>query len=94
MSLAQIEAELEHLSADELRRLALKSWNAFVQKEGHSSHDEWSDDDPHLVAELDTEAASATEANASKSAAVRDHSAFLNSYVPADEGLYDDAASR
>jgi hypothetical protein len=24
---------------------------------------------------------------------VRDHSAFLNSYVPQDEGLYDDAAT-
>ena len=24
----------------------------------------------------------------------RDHSAFLNSYVPEDEGLYDDAAAR
>jgi len=26
--------------------------------------------------------------------AVRDHSAFLNSYAPQDEGLYDDAAAR
>jgi hypothetical protein len=26
--------------------------------------------------------------------AARDHSAFLNSYVPQDEGLYDDAAAR
>jgi hypothetical protein len=26
--------------------------------------------------------------------AIRDHSAFLNSYAPQDEGLYDDAASR
>jgi hypothetical protein len=25
---------------------------------------------------------------------LRDHSAFLNSYVPQDEGLYDDAAAR
>ena len=24
----------------------------------------------------------------------RDHSAFLNSYAPADEGLYDDAIAR
>lgn len=24
----------------------------------------------------------------------RDHTAFLNSYIPKDEGLYDDAASR
>jgi hypothetical protein len=27
-------------------------------------------------------------------AGVRDHSAFLNSYAPQDEGLYDDAAAR
>ncbi len=27
-------------------------------------------------------------------ASVRDHSAFLNSYAPQDEGLYDDAAAR
>lgn len=27
-------------------------------------------------------------------AAARDHSAFLNSYAPQDEGLYDDAAAR
>jgi hypothetical protein len=27
-------------------------------------------------------------------AAGRDHSAFLNSYAPQDEGLYDDAAAR
>lgn len=28
------------------------------------------------------------------STAVRDHSAFLNSYAPQDEGLYDDAETR
>jgi len=27
-------------------------------------------------------------------AVTRDHSAFLNSYAPQDEGLYDDAATR
>ena len=27
-------------------------------------------------------------------AAVRDHSAFLNSYAPQDEGLYDDVVAR
>ena len=26
--------------------------------------------------------------------ALRDHAAFLNSYTPEDEGLYDDAAGR
>ncbi len=25
---------------------------------------------------------------------IRDHSAFLNSYIPEDEGLYDDVAAR
>ena len=25
---------------------------------------------------------------------IRDHSAFLNSFVPGDEGLYDDAVTR
>ena len=29
-----------------------------------------------------------------RAAAVRVHSAFLNSYVPEDEGLYDDAIAR
>jgi hypothetical protein len=30
----------------------------------------------------------------SSPATLRDHSAFLNSYAPQDEGLYDDAATR
>jgi len=29
----------------------------------------------------------------SSPAVIRDHSAFLNSYAPQDEGLYDDAAT-
>lgn len=29
-----------------------------------------------------------------RSALIREHGAFLNSYAPEDEGLYDDAASR
>jgi hypothetical protein len=33
MSFAEIEAELDHLSPEELRRLALKSWTTFVSKE-------------------------------------------------------------
>jgi len=36
-----------------------------------------------------------TEPAAGKSPApLRDHSAFLNSYAPQDEGLYDDAEAR
>ncbi len=29
-----------------------------------------------------------------RAAAARDHRAFLNSYAPADEGLYDDVVAR
>ena len=29
-----------------------------------------------------------------RATAIRDHSAFLNSYAPEDEGLYDDAIAR
>lgn len=36
MSFAEIEAELDKLDPDELRQLALKSWTAFVQKEGRT----------------------------------------------------------
>jgi hypothetical protein len=54
MSFAEIEAELEKLSPDELRRLALKSWTAFVEKEGGSrAANECSEDDPRLLAALD-----------------------------------------
>ena len=54
MSFAEIEAELEKLSSDELRRLALKSWTVFVEKEGGSeAANECSEDDPRLLAALD-----------------------------------------
>jgi len=54
MSLAEIEAELGKLSPDELRRLALKSWTAFVQKEGVApGANECSEDGPRLLAALD-----------------------------------------
>ena len=54
MSLAEIEAELGKMSSEELRRLALKSWSAFVEKEGKAdgTH-ECSEDDPQLLAALD-----------------------------------------
>jgi hypothetical protein len=35
-TLAEIEAELDRLGPDELRRLALKSWTTFVEKEGRA----------------------------------------------------------
>lgn len=54
MTLAEIEAELANLTSDELRRLAMKSWNAFVAKEGQSGFSrECSEDDPALLAALD-----------------------------------------
>ncbi len=54
MSLLEIEAELEHLTPDELRQLALKSWTAFAAKEGETSGaNECDEDDPALLAALD-----------------------------------------
>ena len=58
MSLAQIEAALDELTSDELRRLALRSWTAFVKKEGGIAH-ECIEDDPQLLAALDKTIAAA-----------------------------------
>jgi hypothetical protein len=54
MSLAEIEAELQHLTPDELRELAIKSWAAFSEKETSADDsNECSEDDPVLLAALD-----------------------------------------
>jgi hypothetical protein len=54
MSFAEIEAQLEKLTPDELRHLALKSWSAFVAKEGLSEDaNQCDEDDPDLLAALD-----------------------------------------
>jgi myo-inositol-hexaphosphate 3-phosphohydrolase len=54
MSLAEIEAELDQLEPDELRRLALKSWTTFVEKEGRAEGTNMCDEDgPLLLAALD-----------------------------------------
>ena len=54
MSLAEIEAELDKLEPDDLRRLAIKSWTAFVQKEGRTKGtNECDESDPRLLRELD-----------------------------------------
>jgi hypothetical protein len=54
MSLAEIEAELGNMTPDELRRLALKSWTAFVEKEtGTVAVNECSEDNPRLLVALD-----------------------------------------
>jgi hypothetical protein len=54
MSFAEIEAELDRLDPDELRRLALKSWTTFVQKEGRTAGaNECDESDPRLLTALD-----------------------------------------
>jgi len=54
MSFAEIEAELERLTPEELRRLAVKSWTAFVEKEGLLDTAHMCDeDDPQLLAALE-----------------------------------------
>jgi hypothetical protein len=54
MSLVEIEAQLQHLTPEELRQLALKSWTAFAEKEGRSTaSNECSEDDLALLAALD-----------------------------------------
>ena len=54
MSLAEIEAALQHLTPDELRELALKSWTAYAEKEERASpSNECDEDDPDLLAALD-----------------------------------------
>lgn len=54
MSMAEIESELKNLSPEELRRLALKSWSTFVEKEGPPDAANGCDeDDPRLLAALD-----------------------------------------
>ena len=54
MSLAEIEAELDRLSPEELRRLALKSWTAFVTKEARAGGlNECNESNPELLTALD-----------------------------------------
>lgn len=54
MSMAEIEAELGKMSPDELRRLAFKSWSAFMAKESGADVAEACDEtDPRLLAALD-----------------------------------------
>lgn len=54
MNFTEIEAELDKLTLDELRRLALRSWTAFVAKEGcRETPHECSEEDDVLLAALD-----------------------------------------
>jgi hypothetical protein len=63
MSLTDIEAELEQLGPDELRRLAVKSWTTFVEKERRlEGVNECDESDPRLLAALDEAIAKADAA--------------------------------
>lgn len=53
MSFTEIEAQLDKLTSDELRLLALRSWSAFVAKEGLEDANQCDEDDPELLAALD-----------------------------------------
>ncbi|HXU38825.1 MAG TPA: hypothetical protein VN937_20890 [Blastocatellia bacterium] len=59
MSFAEIEAQLDKLTSDELRLLALRSWSAFVAKEGLEYPNQCDEDNPALLAALDEAVASA-----------------------------------
>ena len=52
MSLTEIEASLDKLTPAELRRLALRSWVAFMAREGDAHHF-CAEDDPELLSALD-----------------------------------------
>jgi hypothetical protein len=55
MKAAEIERELPGLQPEELRRIALMSWAAFVQREGRSALLHTCDeDDSELLAALDS----------------------------------------
>lgn len=81
MSLTEIEAELEHLSPDELRRLALKSWTVFRQREGQAdpAHD-CDEEDPRLLAALD-EAIAAADAIPQHEYSAAEVRARLNQWI-------------
>ncbi len=54
MSFAQIESELQRLSAEELRRLAMSSWQAYLQREQcEPAVNECDELDPELLAAVD-----------------------------------------
>jgi hypothetical protein len=81
MSLVEIEAELDHLGPDELRRLAVKSWMTFVEKERRQDvGNECDESDPHLLAALD-EAIAKADATLGQGQSGRDLRARLNEWA-------------
>ena len=81
MSMAEIEAELDHLEPDDLRRLALKSWTAFVEKEGHTiGLNECDEDDARWLEALD-DAIAKSDAAPGQGHSGRDVRARLNEWT-------------
>ena len=81
MSLVEIEAELDQLGPDELRRLALKSWMTFVEKErGQDGVNECDEGDPRLLAALD-EAIAKADATPGEGHSGREVRARLNGWT-------------
>jgi hypothetical protein len=81
MSLAEIEAELDHLGPDELRHLALKSWMTFVAKEQRQAGvNECEESDPRLLAALD-EAIAKADATPGQGHSGRDVRARLSEWT-------------
>ena len=66
MSFAEIEAQLDKLTSDELRLLAVRSWSAFVAREGFEDENQCDEEDPELLAALD-EAVSEADAGTYRS---------------------------
>ncbi|MEI8287824.1 MAG: hypothetical protein WCH99_00005 [Verrucomicrobiota bacterium] len=79
MSCAEIEAELDHLAPDELRRIALKSWTTFMAKEGGGGN-ECDERDPRLLAALD-EALAQADATPGQGHSGRDVRARLDQWT-------------
>jgi hypothetical protein len=79
MSLAQIEAELDKLSVEELRRLALKSWATMTAKTAVPSA-ECEEDDPELLAALD-QAISAADSGKHKAYSADEVRAHLSKWT-------------
>jgi hypothetical protein len=80
MSFAEIETELTHLSPTQLRRLALKSWSAFVAKErGAVGSHECDESNPDLLTALD-EALAHADATPGQGHAGRQVHARLNQW--------------
>lgn len=80
MSVQEIEAELDKLSLDELRRLTLKSWSAFIGKENSGAVHECDEDNPALLSALD-QSISEAEQNAGGGLSVQEARQRLDRWI-------------